>query len=73
MVIILRSLWKNKAHFSTQWKLWPFFPHNGKSFRDFSTQWKECFHSVENSVLGLFSLVFGLFSGAVERSARRPL
>jgi hypothetical protein len=28
---------------------------------------------VENSVLGLFSGVFGLFSGAVERSTRRPL
>ena len=25
------------------------FPHNGKMFRDFSTQWKKCFHSVENS------------------------
>ena len=23
------------------------FPHNGKSFRDFSTQWKKVFHSVE--------------------------
>ena len=23
------------------------FPHNGKLFRDFSTQWKECLHSVE--------------------------
>jgi len=54
-------------------KLLPFFPHNGKSFRDFSTQWKKCFHSVENLVLGLFSMVFGLFSEAVERSTRRPL
>jgi hypothetical protein len=54
-------------------KLLPFFPRNGKSFRDFSTQWKKCFHSVENSVYGLFSGVFGLFSGAVERSTRRPL
>jgi hypothetical protein len=27
------------------------FPHNGKSFRDFSTQWKKCFHSVENRSL----------------------
>ena len=51
----------------------PIFPHNGKTFRDFSTQWKIFFHSVENLVLGLFSGVFGLFSGAVERSARRPL
>ena len=24
------------------------FPHNGKSFRGFSTQWKKVFHSVEN-------------------------
>jgi hypothetical protein len=44
------------------------FPHNGKSFRDFSTQWKKCFHSVENSVLGLFSgfsaALSGLLSGA---------
>jgi hypothetical protein len=24
------------------------FPRNGKSFRDFSTQWKKCFHTVEN-------------------------
>jgi len=54
-------------------KLWPFFPHNGKTFRDFSTQWKEFVHTVENSVLGLFSGVFRLFSGAVERSTRRPL
>jgi hypothetical protein len=47
-----------------------------KLFQDktrFSTQWKECFHGVENSVLGLFSVIFGLFSGAVERSTRRPL
>jgi hypothetical protein len=50
-----------------------FFPRNGKTFSDFSTQWKKCFHSVENSVLGLFSGVFGLFAGAVERSTRRPL
>ena len=54
-------------------KLSPFFPHNGKSFRDFSTQWKKCFHSVENSVLGLFSGVLGCSLGAVERSTRRPL
>ncbi|HAL92953.1 MAG TPA: hypothetical protein DCM68_08025 [Verrucomicrobia bacterium] len=26
----------------------PGFPHNGKKFRGFSTQWKKCFHSVEN-------------------------
>ena len=81
---IFSTLWKNRPIFSTQWKnfqrffhtmekLSPFFPHNGKSFRDFSTQWKKCFHSVENSVLGLLSGVFGLFSGAVERSTRRPL
>ena len=81
---IFSTLWKNRPIFSTQWKnfqrffhtmekLLPFFPHNGKSFRDFSTQWKNFFHSVENLVLGLFSGVFGLFSGAVERSTRRPL
>ena len=28
----------------------PIFPHNGKTFRQCSTQWKKCFHSVENSV-----------------------
>ena len=54
-------------------KTGPFFPHNGKCFRDFSTQWKECFHSVKNSVLGLFSGVVGCSLGAVERSTRRPL
>ena len=59
--------------FHTMEKLLPFFPHNGKSFRDFSTQWKNFFHGVENLVLGLFSGVLGLFSGAVERSTRRPL
>ena len=26
----------------------PIFPHNGKYFRRFSTQWKKVFHSVEN-------------------------
>ena len=26
----------------------PGFPHNGKSFRGFSTQWKKVFHTVEN-------------------------
>ena len=78
------TLWKNRPVFSTQWKnfqrffhtmekLLPFFPHNGKSFRDFSTQWKNFFHSVENLDFRLFSVVFGLFSGAVERSTRRPL
>ena len=81
---IFSTLWKNRPVFSTQWKnfqrffhtmekLLPFFPHNGKSFRDFSTQWKNFFHGVENLVLGLFSGVLGLFSGAVERSTRRPL
>ena len=25
------------------------FPHYGKMFRRFSTQWKDCFHTVENS------------------------
>ena len=25
-----------------------YFPHNGKIFRQFSTQWKNFFHSVEN-------------------------
>jgi hypothetical protein len=51
----------------------PYFPHNGKSFGDFSTQWKECFHGVENLGLVLFSGVLRLFSGAVERSTRRPM
>jgi len=51
----------------------PIFPHYGKYFRDFSTLWKECFHGVENSVLRLFSGVFGCSPGAVERSPRRPL
>ena len=54
-------------------KMRPIFPHNGKTFRRFSTQWKEFVHTVENLVLWLFSGVFGLFSGAVERSTRRPL
>ena len=27
------------------------FPHNGKLFRDFSTQWKESFHTVEKTAL----------------------
>ena len=49
------------------------FPRYGKYLADFSTQWKKFFHSVENSVLRLFTGVFGLFSGAVERSTRRPL
>jgi hypothetical protein len=40
----------------------PIFPHNGKTFRRFSTQWKEFVHTVEN-------LVFRLFSGALERGA----
>jgi len=33
----------------------------------------QLFHSVENSVLGLFSGVLGCSLGAVERSTRRPL
>ena len=49
------------------------FPRNGKTFAVFSTQWKECFHSVENSVFSLFSGVYGCFLEAVERSTRRPL
>ncbi len=53
--------------------IWPIFPHNGKTFRRFSTQWKEFVHTVENSDFRLFSGVFGLFSGAVERSARGSL
>jgi hypothetical protein len=65
---------EKQAHFfHAMEKLSAIFPHNGKTLADFSTQWKKCFHGVENSVLGLFSGVFGLFSGAVERSARRPL
>ena len=49
------------------------FPHNGKTFRHFSTQWKECFHGVENSDFRLFSGGSGCSLGAVERSTRRPL
>jgi hypothetical protein len=30
---------------------------------EFSTQWKNIFHSVENSDFWLFSVVFGLFAG----------
>lgn len=48
-------------------------PRNGKTFRRFSTQWKEFVHTVENSVLGLFSGVLGCSLGAVERSTRRPM
>jgi hypothetical protein len=29
-------------------KLFADFPRNGKTFRGFSTQWKTCFHGVEN-------------------------
>ena len=65
---------EKQAHFfHAMEKLSAIFPHNGKSFRDFSTQWKNFFHSVENSVLGLFSGVLGCSLGAVERSTRRPL
>ena len=46
---------------------------NGKTLVGFSTQWKNFFHTVENSDLRLLSGVLGLFSGAVERSTRRPL
>jgi hypothetical protein len=68
------TLWKiffhtveKQAHFfHAMEKLSAIFPHNGKTFRRFSTQWKEFVHTVENSD-------FGLFSGAVERSTRRPL
>ena len=75
------TLWKTFSRFfHAMEKYFPhcgktglFFPRNGKTFSDFSTQWKEFVHTVENSVLGLFSGVFGLFSGAVERSTRRPL
>ncbi len=35
------------------------FPHNGKKIRDFSTQWKKCFHTVEKPV-------FRAEGGAVE-------
>ena len=80
---IFHTVEKQAHFFHAMEKLSAIFPHNGKTlavfstqwkkFRDFSTQWKKCFHSVENSGLGLFSGVFGLFSGAVERSARRPL
>jgi len=69
----LHAMENFQRFFHTMEKLLPFFPHNGKSFRDFSTQWKNFFHGVENLVLGLFSGVLGLFSGAVERSTRRPL
>jgi len=65
---------KTFSDFSTQWKNFGhLFPHNGKRIRDFSIQWKNFFHGVENPDLGLFSGVPGLFSGAVERSTRRPL
>ena len=40
-------------------------PHNGKTFRRFSTQWKKGFHSVEN-------LDFGLFSGGALRQVAFP-
>jgi len=42
------------------------FPRYGKTFHHFSTLWKN-FH------FGVFSIVFGCFPRAVERSARRPL
>lgn len=33
------------------------FPHNGKALRWFSTQWKECFHTVERILIcGLVAL-----------------
>ncbi len=47
-------------------------PHNGKSFRDFSTQWKECFHSVENSGLGLIYGFSGCFPGLLSGARGAP-
>ena len=55
--------------FSTLWKIFGRFFHA----MEFSTQWKNFFHSVENSDFGLFSGVLGCSLGAVERSTRRPL
>ena len=43
--------------FSTLWKNRPIFPRNGKSFSDFSTQWKKFsgfFHTMEKMVLRTF-------------------
>jgi prepilin-type processing-associated H-X9-DG protein/prepilin-type N-terminal cleavage/methylation domain-containing protein len=34
-----------------------YFPHNGKKFPGFSTQWKKVFHSVENSRSAAFTLM----------------
>ena len=68
------TVWKTfRGIFHTMEKLWPIFPHNGKSFGDFSTQWKNFFHGVQNSDFGLFSRVLGCSLGAVERSTRRPM
>ena len=63
----------NGKNVSTLWKKEAIFPHNGKTFHQFSTQWKEFVHTVENSDLRLFSVVLGCSLGAVERSTRRPL
>lgn len=52
--------------------IWPIFPRNGKTFREFSTQWKNFFHSVENSGLGLFSVGFRLFSGGCGAKRAAP-
>ena len=116
MKIEFSTVWKTfsgffhamEKYFPHCGKTGPFFPRNGKTFSDFSTQWKNFFHTVENSDLGLYSGVcrcgrwhslarrvgprryrprvrpapcgldsalgyLGLFSGAVERSTRRPL
>ncbi len=71
--IFFHTVEKQGHFFHAMEKLYENFPHNGKTFRQFSTKWKNFFHSVENSVFRLFSEVFGLFAGAVERSTRRPL
>ena len=75
------TVWKTFSRFfHTMDKYFPhcgkkrsYFSQNGKTFQDFSTQWKECFHGVENLISGLFYRVFGCSSGDMERSPRRPL
>ena len=49
-----------------------FFPHNGKTFRRFSTQWKNFFHGVENPDIGLFSGVLGCSPGLLSGARGAP-
>ena len=58
--------------FHTMEKFSRIFPQYGKYFRDFSTLWKNFFHSVENSGLGLFSVGFRLFSGGCGAKRAAP-